>query len=462
MNKKRFLIFLSVVLLLSIALIFLLRGPAQPAFTILKAQGEEDVRLFYYRAVPGLKQAEEMDLLVALNQTFALPGTKAKLVIDRIWYHPQGVVLFYHVEDMDTPAYLGGDLYLADKEPDKKTVFWGPKSIGRSNEEGILYRDGFYSCVTLSPLKDTRERVLAEVEHLMYKPFLTILDSTENKKAEQKIVSLKAFEIELNYAANQEPIQKISLSSQLEFDSKRMVFYQTNLSPSAFKVYFQFLNSGRDRIVRMQGQYKTNKGENHTFDIEPALMTGYPYHYVILLPPFHVVPDSITLSVDTMDLIGSDKISFEIDTKAYGGNKKDHTINRSLETLRNTFISLEKINLDRETAEIHLGLSYSGLPLEPHTRLNILHPFASGSYPFYVLPGQDAVEPANILTIRNQNFVYYDFKALPFGYALNPGAFLRLQIDRGYYNDSDTLHVELKNLSYRYEVHRSIDLKLIQ
>ena len=59
MNKKRFLIFLLTLILIILipTLYFLLRRPQ----AILICSDKEEVNQFYYRAVPGLRMAEEAD-----------------------------------------------------------------------------------------------------------------------------------------------------------------------------------------------------------------------------------------------------------------------------------------------------------------------------------------------------------------------------------------------------------------
>ena len=124
MNKKRFLLFLLTILIIVLVpvLYFFLRQPKLET-TLLNAVSREEVNQFYYRAVPGLKLAEEDGLIRDVNKQLELPGQDGTLVIDRIWYNAKQVTIFYHVEGVPE-VYLGGEFYLPSDEPVEKTFSW--------------------------------------------------------------------------------------------------------------------------------------------------------------------------------------------------------------------------------------------------------------------------------------------------------------------------------------------------
>ena len=89
MNKKRFLIFLFSLVGVAAIIVFCLfffQKP-EPVNSLLTADRDEDVREFYYRAVPGLKMAENAGLVRPVDKRLDLPGRDAVLNLDRIWYN---------------------------------------------------------------------------------------------------------------------------------------------------------------------------------------------------------------------------------------------------------------------------------------------------------------------------------------------------------------------------------------
>src|SRR5690554_3372747 len=118
MNKKRFPLFLLIILLIvAIPIIYFVFRQPKSETTLLTASSREEVNQFYYRAIPGLKMAEEVDLIREINYQLELPGQNATLVIDRIWYNTKQVTIFYHVEGISEAVYLGGEFYLPSNEP---------------------------------------------------------------------------------------------------------------------------------------------------------------------------------------------------------------------------------------------------------------------------------------------------------------------------------------------------------
>jgi hypothetical protein len=454
MNKKRFLVFSSLVLCIAavIAIFLIFINKPEPAVSFLTAGNESEVGQFYYRAVPGLKMAESAGLVRSVDSRMQLSGRDAALNIDRIWYSNKNVVLFYHVEGISREAYLGGDIYLPSSEPVEKVSFHGPASIGGPDEKGILFRDSFYSCLKLPLLRDNAGKSLAEIEELAYTPFLTIPGQTENTSSET--IQLKSFRIPLNYRSEDETVVKIPTDSQLDLDPERIHFYQVDMSPSAVRIYFQFLNSGRDRVNRIEGSYSTDKGESYDFDAYTTVITDFPYHYSIEVPPFDIPPESLQLKLDSVHLTGGEHIAFDLDTAAYTG--KNHVYDTAIgkDRIKGTDISIRQIALDPHAAEVFIAYGQEEEPAKPYKKLELLAPawFSGMEDP--------AVKSANLLIVKNEDFQPYDLDHWAYGAECRPGEGLRIQMSRDFWNASDQIHMEMKNLSYVYKIERDITIKL--
>ena len=454
MNKKRFLIFsFAFVCIAAMIIFFLFFFPkSEPVVTLLTAEEEEDVGEFYYRAVPGLKMAENAGLIRPVNKRLDLPGRDTALNIDRIWYNNENIVLFYHVEEMPREVYLGGELYLPSAEPVEKTAFHGTASIGGPNEKGILYQGGFYSCLRLPLLRDNSGKAYTEIETLSYTPFLTIPGQEEKETSET--VQLKSFDIVLNYRSDQETVVKIPAESQMELDPERIHFYQVDMAPSVTRIYFQYLNSGRDRVYRVKGSYTTDKGESYGFDSYPAVITDYPYHYSIEVPPFHIPPESLQLRIDSVHLIGGDSVSFQLDTGSYSA--KNHTYDADIgkDRIKETDIGIRQIALDPQTAEVFVKYGQEEESTKPYKKLEVLAPN------WYTRRQDSEEKQMNQLVIRDHDFKPYDLDRLAYGAECQPGKGIRIRMSREFWDASDKIFLDIRNLSYVYEIDRDITVKL--
>lgn len=451
MNKKRFFIFLTAtVLITAIAIISFVTKP-EPKPALLTANREEEVKLFYYRAVPGLKIAEELDLVVPLYKRLDISGMDAKVNIDSIWYNNKTINIFYHIEGLLKEAYLGGDLYLPSKEPDKKTPFWGLHTIGRANEKGIYYGSNFYSCLTLPVLKDKYHNQLNEVETMIFSPFINLPLKKDNKL---EAIQLKSFDINIKYKIETEPVVKIPIDSQIEFDQRKLRFYQFDRSPSANRIYFQYQNSGRDKVYRLKGRYTTSKGDTVSFDAYPEVLTEYPFHYYMEIPPFNISATDFQLFVEDLYCVGEDSAVFEVKPGLYTNKKGKHEVEIGKDSIKGTELYINKITLDDEYVELNLKATASIDKIEPYTRLDLKSPL------LHSYNDSMGVQAANIITIQDGDFNYYNLDDYAFGLITHPGAGISIKLSREYWNEKDTLYIKLNNLSYLYRLNRDINISL--
>ncbi|HHY81133.1 MAG TPA: hypothetical protein GX505_00405 [Clostridiales bacterium] len=445
MNKrKKFLVFLiAVFLLLAIPCLLLILKKPIPAASILKASSEDDVYQFYYRSVPGLKMAEDTGMVKDLNKRLEWPGRDSVVIIDRIWYSTKSVYLFYHVENMTEAAYLGGEIYLPSSEPARKQSFHGLDSIGRASEKGILFNDSYYSCLKLPPLRDNSGNIISGIETLAYAPFINVPDRKD--KDSFTAVRLKAFDIGLNYLANEEPVTKIPVQAMIDINDKQLSFYQVNISPSVLQIYFQYLNSGKDRVYRVKGTYTTDKGETYEFDAYPRAITDYPYHYSMDVPPLHIIPSSLQIQIDSIYCTGSDSISFDINTRQYDGKSKSYKVEIGKDQVKGTDILVEEILLNKQSAEIFIAAKPAAGKPAPYTRIDL-------SNPQWYREELDIKEEANILTIKNADYQLYNPDKLAYGIKVKPEKGIYIDLERDFWDSTGIIRIEIDNLRYVYEI----------
>jgi len=462
MKTKRFLMLLAAgITLISVSIALFLHKPRVETVNVLYAEEADEIDLFYYRSVPGLKQAEDLGLVKPVNRAFDLSGSKGRLIIDRIWYSNKGISIFYHVENLDTLCYLGGDLYLPGNEPDVKTINWGEDSIGTRNEKGIIYNGEFYSCLRLPHVTAAGGRPADNIGNILFKPYLSVYPSRSAESADDpQVFSLKAFSIPLDYNSEDEPVTKTALDSWIQLDGRRLAFYQADLAPSVVRIYCQFLNSGRERITSIKGNYKTDKGEMHSFEAVPSLLTTYPYHYFFEVPPFHTIPGEVTLYIESLRIQGRDRLEMTVEPVSYGDRPKKHIIEQTKDTLHNTAVVLKSIDTGPEMVSISIEFIAGKPDRETFTLLDVGFPAPEGSFLPEYLTGELPQKPSNTLSIINNELRSYDFAGMPLEIASIPGESLKIGISRQYWDKSKSIRIALEDLSYLYIINKEASLVL--
>jgi len=450
--NKRFIIFLiSLLLLLAIPITVLILKKPGPAVPVNNASNLDEVSQFYYRAVPGLKMAEAAGMVRDVNKRLEWPGRSFTVAVDRIWYNPKSVYLFYHVEGMTNAAYLGGELYLPSSEPSLKQPFHGTNSIGRPNEKGIVYNNSYYSCLKLSPLYDTTGEVIKDIDILTYTPFINIPGSDDKDLPES--VQLKSFEINLSFHSDDEPVTKVPAGSLLEFDDRQLNFYQVNISPSALSIYFQYLNSGKDKVYRVKGAYTTDKGETYDFDAYADTITEYPYHYSIDLPPLHITPDNLQIYIDSIYCTGTDSVSYEIDTAKYNGKSKTYSVEIGRNQIKSSDLLIEEISLDKQSAEVFIAVKSPEDTSVPYMKIDL-------SNPGWYRDEACTKNKANALTVTNDDFMPFNLDEQVHGIKSVPDKGVYISFQRDYWNSSKRIRIKLKNLNYIYKIGQKTSLEL--
>ena len=453
-KKKRLLLFLFILICIILTpVLFLLLRQTHPKNAFLTASNHEEVNQFYYRAVPGLQMAEEAGLIREVNMNVDLPGHNAVLSIDRIWYNKKQAIIFYHVEGITQAAYLGGEFYLPSNEPVDKQPYHGSKSIGGDTEKGIIYQDSFYSCLKLPPLKDHSGQILTEIEILTFTPYINLPKQSEQDQIDN--IRLKSIDIALNYQQQDETVTKIPVDGQIDIEDRLLRFYQIDFSPSVLKVYFQYLNSGRDQVYRVRGSYTTDKGEIHTFDAFPNAITDYPYHYIMEIPMFHIKPDTIQFQIDSISCLGNDSVSFHLNTNQFSKRNGTHEVEIGRNRIKETEILISKITLNKQYAELLIAFVPSAVESDsiPYLELKPLLPNWSKE-------GDLSKARANYLTILDSDFQPYDLDEWCYGADILPGEGLQIRLDRKFWEESKSIFIELSNLSYNYNINKAVILAL--
>jgi hypothetical protein len=126
------LLILAAVVVIGLVVILLARPGKQPS------AGGEDVRLYYYRSIPGLKRAEEAGKVLSLRKSFALDDKRQKIEIDRLWIGDDTAWALYHT-DGSGELSVSGTLELADEDGSVTLYAAAPGDTEKISADGGLY-----------------------------------------------------------------------------------------------------------------------------------------------------------------------------------------------------------------------------------------------------------------------------------------------------------------------------------
>ena len=296
------------------------------------------IRQYYYDSIPGLMRAEQLDMVKPIHKTFHIPDTDFTLKIDRIWYNSREAFIFYHVENIDEIAYLGGYFSTEDKG---QTVEIHPRDlIGTPTERGFFFNNSFYSFLKIGPTDHIDED--SEVQ-LLFRPSLHLGDSKYD---------LDAISIEPSLLYAEEPIEEYELDTEMELEEYSIDLYALEAGVACNKIYFMYNDLDSEIIYRLQARIITDTGENFIIDKSPILINREESKYYIEMQPFNELPDSFDLKIESLSLMGNDSIQCTIDTSSININKGIQTLKMPLARVMNRDILLETLHFKDNHVEI--------------------------------------------------------------------------------------------------------------
>jgi hypothetical protein len=109
--------------------------------------------------------------------------------------------------------------------------------------------------------------------------------------------------------------------------------------------------------------------------------------------------------------------------------------------------------LDNQFVEIHIAFQPDKDAKLPYTRL-------------YPLPPQWAQEQrprknlANHLVVLDGDFQIFNLAEWNYGADVRPGEGISVRLDRQFWNEADSIHIRLENLTYLYQISKAAPLLL--
>lgn len=302
MNKKPLLWLLAVLILAAGICVFLLvKGGAKPD------TGGEDVRLFYYRCIPGLKRAEDQEKVLSIRKSYALNDKGSRIELDRIWIGEDMAWVLYHT-DGGTSLSPSGTLVLAGAGGEN--VVYGPDI---AETEGMTATDGVYGYFILRRIGDGNDSAIDQAS--LY-PVVS-----QKRFWGDRVTELDPISLLLSVGTGTEDGQAVTLSgTPAEVgDFGILTPAKVTFGPSRTYVEMDWNADGSGyELYGIRGTLYSSKGEGLSLD------SRLDDQKRVALPAFNYPDTVLTLDVETVYLTYPQPLTLTIDPKDYrkGGSRK--------------------------------------------------------------------------------------------------------------------------------------------
>ena len=337
MKKKPLIILVLVVIVIAAGLgIFLLaRNSGGPAV------GGEDVRLYYYRNIPGLRRAEEDDAVVSVHKDFALDEKGLTIEIDRLWIGAERAWALYHIGD-GTSLTPSGTLVLTGTGGE--TALY--TASGEETEQ-ILAEDGLYGYFAMHRMDPDTD--IGTVEQASLYPVVT-----RNRWLSTSITELASIPIPMTDMPAGEPEQVISLREETQAlgDLGSLTPESITLAQSRtfLSIHWQ---SDRYDLYGLHGALSSRRGEELPLD-------GRMDEDRITLPAFNYPDTLYTLSIDRAYFHYPGSLTLTIDPKDFRKRKNRRDIDQPAFQPGGPQCILDQIRMEKDRVYLEMTPVNSG------------------------------------------------------------------------------------------------------
>ena len=293
MKKKPLIILLLVVIAIAAGLgIFLLarnsRGPAV---------GSEDVRLFYYRNIPGLRRTEEDNAVLSVHKSYALDEKGLSIEIDRLWIGADRAWALYHIGD-GTSLAPSGTLVLTGAG--SGTALY---TANRGGTGQILAEDGLYGYFTMDRLDTDTD--IGTVEQASLYPVVT-----RKRFLSTGITELNSIPIPFTQNPADEPEQTVTLTQEKNELGSLGSLTPTQITMAESRTFLSLdFESAGHTLYGLKGTLSSRKGEDLPLDglIDEGRITLPAFNYPDTLyalsidRAYFTYPGTLTLNIDPKD-----------------------------------------------------------------------------------------------------------------------------------------------------------------
>lgn len=445
-----------ILLMVSVITIGAFIAGQQVGRTITYVESEEDIFDYYADRVPGLRRAQREGNYQNIGRTIDLPEGLGTVYFDKIWYSKEKIYVFCHIkpgEDLGKikDVQLSGALYWDvqhEGSPIRSIALFGGMYTG----EWVSYDGLYYHALGFN---NERERFVpvteTVVDEMTIDLNLTYIPRTQPFNTRQEHVQVGAIEFPALFDPLKEQSHTVWVNKSVSMPGGiTLDFQDLILEPQKSILKFKASGLNRRTLDRLYGKLATNVEE------EIRLSTWASYisedHYEMELAALNHVPHDVSIALNSIQLVTEEKLSFELDAKAFHDKMTDtryeHVVNKGLGTYAGTEYTLERLYADDR------GLEFTILMKSPafndYLQTFMLRSWASEQGYSQAMQEQGKEIPEgrrspNLVRFTNDKGEVGDME--DYGQTGGgPGHRMSMFIDKGYVERSDRITVDIMNL----------------
>jgi hypothetical protein len=424
--------------------------------SITYVENEEDVFDYYADKVYGLKRAQREGNYQNIGRSIDLPKGLGTAYFDKIWYAKGTIYVFYHIKPGEglgkiEDVQLSGAMYW-DKQyegkPIQSTTFSGGMYIGE-----WVSLDGLYYKVL--GFNNERERFVpiteTVVDQLKMDLNLAYIPKTQPFNMKQEHAEVGTIEFPALLDPAKEQVHTVQIHKNVSIpDGITLNFQDLVLEPQKSVLKFQASGLSGRELGQIYGRLTTDSEE------EVRLSTLISHkgedNYEVELRALDHVPQETSILLSTIQLITDEKLSFDLDAKAFhdkmteAGIKQE--VNKRLGVHAGTEYVLEQLFADDRGLDFTIWMKSPAF----NKYVQVFMPQSWATEQEYLKriheEGKDASEirmPPNMVRFTNEKGEVggmEDYGSTGGG----PGQRISMFINKKYVEKSNTITVEVMNL----------------
>ncbi len=416
-----------------------------------KTGGEELMQKY----TPGYKRAEKLGLVTEPQIKREIKEANTTLTIEKIWYSSRQVYVFYSLEPYVPNTYLNfGHLEHPEYENAKTGNYRSDGYTANFPERSdVPVIDGkYYGRITYNPLRDEKDQLLAKVKDV----YLTNISLREKNKT-YEVTPIK---IPVKFDISKEKTDLFKLNKEVDLLGRKLYLHELEVGPAENSIKCTFKGKENEQFYSLDLRLITDKGEERRISSIKSNKDYYGegYGLVFTFPPFDELPQEIELNISNVDMIGSEKVSFELDTDLYKqyltremGQGHEFNVKKLIGLKGNSQTYLEHVYADKRGIDIEIEHKNKENIEKPYEALFAASPLNDSCY-----RTDQKYKMANVATIINEKG---EQGALG-NRGKGPGNRMSGFIEADYVKGSQKIKVIVENLTFRIFGEWKIPIKL--
>ncbi|MBM7554240.1 hypothetical protein [Thalassobacillus pellis] len=420
-----------------------------------QADTMEEVMNYFDSRIHSFKVASEHDVIQKTDASFDLAERDGRLHIDKMWFTEYTTFIFYSLDlialkDLTSESLTDMTMKSISIDPPEgmeiDNTFLNTHPV--MEKGGIVHNGKWHHVVAASSLRGEQHKPLEKLDQVMNTSFDIYLPGGERIEVEDVPFSI-------NYDLKDNLIQTIAIDKTVTKDDISLSFHELQLYTTHSELLYEAnLPEGKAFSYNLGMHLKSSMGVNRLYTNGPGFTTDKKGENNGIkraeTRSFRKIPEKLTLDLSSVNIVGDDQVSFELDVSEYKGNeqlKESYKFEKEYDsrprTVKNTDIFLQKIDMNEHTGlEVELSFNAHG----DNQRLIMDFPT--------VFREQRAHRNRAFLEVKNEHNDLARINDL----SLNNEKTLRFMIPKNFVSKSDKISITLGNLTYSVDMNQTIKI----